>query len=261
VPSCLAINADVNIRRGHPMSIDESVAYHEAQIKAAAQLGFPVARCQFPAGAAVLERLEPIAARLKVKLGIEIHAPATLESSEVLPYRDLYARLPSPWLGFVPDFGSTSRAIPPTVTNSFLNDGIAPDAIRLALRHWASDGTGEERMQAFAAAGAAAGIAEATIGRLMLMFMMFGRMQPEAWAEIMPQVVHIHGKFFDFDASGDELAVDHPRTLKVFLDAGYNGSMSSEYEGHHFSDEGGLDKIERHHALCRRIIDDYRPEA
>ena len=50
VPTCLAVNADVAIRRGQTMTTEESVRYHEPQIRAAAKLGFPVARYQYAAG-------------------------------------------------------------------------------------------------------------------------------------------------------------------------------------------------------------------
>jgi sugar phosphate isomerase/epimerase len=257
VPSCLGINADVAIRRDRQMSVDESVLYHEAQIAAAAQLGFPVVRCQFPAGPEVMRRLVPFAEKHRVKLGLEIHAPATLTSDHTLPFREMYAQVNSPFLGFVPDFGTTARAIPPTVINSYLQDGIAFDAIELALSFWGAEGEVGERMQGFEDAARSAGLSEQIVVQLSLMFVLFGRLAPEAWAEIMPQVVHIHGKFFDFDENGSEIAVDYPRVLKVFLDAGYDGYMSSEYEGHIFSDEGAFAKLEKHHALCRSLIDGH----
>ena len=256
-PSCLGINADVKIRRDRAMTFDESVEYHQAQILAAATLGFPVVRCQFPAGPEVMRRLAPFAEKNRVKLGLEVHAPATLNSEPILPFREMYEKVNSPFLGFVPDFGSTARAIPPTVINSYLDDGVAQSAIDLALTHWASDGEAGARMQGFEDAARAAGLSEALIVQLSLVFVLFGKLEPEAWAEIMPQVVHIHGKFFDFDDQGQEIAVDYPRVLKVFLDGGYDGFMSSEYEGHIFSDEPALAKIEKHHALCRKIIAEH----
>jgi len=60
-PTSLAINADQEIRRGKVMSVDEMVAYHEPQIRAAAKLGFPVARYQYGAGPEVIRRLAPLA--------------------------------------------------------------------------------------------------------------------------------------------------------------------------------------------------------
>lgn len=55
--------------------------------------------------------------------------------------------------------------------------------------------------------------------------------------EMMPCVVHIHGKFYGFDANGDELSVDYAALMRVFHEAGYDGFMSSEWEGHAYTDE------------------------
>src|SRR5260370_14755183 len=65
--SCLGINADIALRRGTRMTTEESVAYHEAQITAAAKLGFPGARYQFAAGPEVVRRLVPLAQRVGVQ--------------------------------------------------------------------------------------------------------------------------------------------------------------------------------------------------
>src|SRR5258705_8047228 len=111
-PSCFSINADMALRRGQMMSIDEAVAYHEPQIKAAAKLGFPVVRCQFAAPAEVIRRLVPLAEKLNLKLGPAIHAPLMPQSPPVLAYREMYAKVNSPCLGFIPDFGTTARTIP-----------------------------------------------------------------------------------------------------------------------------------------------------
>ncbi|MEL0251091.1 MAG: sugar phosphate isomerase/epimerase, partial [Novosphingobium sp.] len=100
---------------------------------------------------------------------------------------------------------------------------------------------------------------ERFVVELYPIFGLFSRMAPEAWAEIMPQVMHIHGKFFDFADDGIEVSVDYARTLKVFVEGGFNGFMSSEYEGHHWTDSDGFDKLKRHHALARRILADLRP--
>ncbi|MBS1596894.1 MAG: hypothetical protein JST75_01620 [Bacteroidetes bacterium] len=47
--------------------------------------------------------------------------------------------------------------------------------------------------------------------------------------------------------------------MKVFSDGGYNGYMSSEYEGHGFTDAyPGFDMIEKHQALCKKLLAENR---
>jgi hypothetical protein len=83
---------------------------------------------------------------------------------------------------------------------------------------------------------------------------MFGKQEPRSWLELMPEVVHIHGKFFGFDAAGNEEAIDYPALLPLFRDGGFKGYMSSEWEGHMYSDADAFEMIEKHQAMCRRIL-------
>src|SRR6476619_4935792 len=117
--SCLDGNVDVAVRADRLLDEDELVAYMEAQLEAAARLGFPVLRVQNQATPAVMERLLPSAERLGVKLGMEIHAPETVRSPWVLALRELYARLDSPYVGFIPDFGASTLGISPSVFEIF----------------------------------------------------------------------------------------------------------------------------------------------
>ena len=136
-PSCLGINADVYLRPDQPMTADESLAYHRAQIESAAKLGFPVARYQFLAGPEVIRRLLPTAEKLNVKLGLEIHAPHKVDSVEVMQYREMYAKENSPYLGFIPDFGASATAISPAFLRYVRKLGLPEGLISLAQKMWA----------------------------------------------------------------------------------------------------------------------------
>jgi sugar phosphate isomerase/epimerase len=83
---------------------------------------------------------------------------------------------------------------------------------------------------------------------------MFGKQPPQSWLELMPQVVHIHGKFFGFTAEGQEESIDYGQLLPLFRDHGYRGYISSEWEGHMYSTADGFMMIEKHQAMCRRIL-------
>jgi hypothetical protein len=89
---------------------------------------------------------------------------------------------------------------------------------------------------------------------LSVVFSMLSSQKPEAWLEIMPQVIHIHGKFYDFDATGAETSIPYDELLAVFVEGGFRGYMSSEWEGHLYAWEPGYDQVQKHHALCRRIL-------
>jgi len=253
-PSSLAINADTYLRRDRAMSIDEMVAYHEPQIRAAAKLGFPVARCQFAAPPEVIERLLPLAEKLNVKLGPEIHAPLGVDSPPVLAYRELYARLKSPLLGFVPDFGATARTIPKPYLDTLRARGIAEPLIQTALEIWRLPLDSIAKRAELAQRLAGQRVDPAVVSALSAMFNILSPHPPRSWLEIMPQVIHVHGKFYDVDDDGSVSGIDYPTLLKVFVEGGYRGYMSSEWEGHMYSEASAFDMVARHQALCRRIL-------
>lgn len=254
--SCLGINADRGVSRTRDRTDAELIDLHARQIRAAAKLGFPVARIQYVATPAVIEAVAPLAEELGVKLGLEIHAPHHVNHPDVLAFREMYARLDSPFLGFIPDFGASARDVPPSFLQFFREQGAPEDLIARAVELWHSPGMGPfEKIEAFPAIARGMGASETQSHMVSMIFGLFSSQPPRDWLEIMPQVVHVHGKFFDFDDRGDEVAVDYAALLPVFVEGGFNGYMSSEWEGHMWSGAGAFDKVERHHALCRRILD------
>ncbi|MGB5507758.1 MAG: sugar phosphate isomerase/epimerase, partial [Robiginitalea sp.] len=44
----------------------------------------------------------------------------------------------------------------------------------------------------------------------------------------------------NFDASGDEVAIDYVRMLQIVKDAGYTGFVGVEYEGDVLNEEEGI---------------------
>ncbi len=259
-PSCIGLNADLYIRPEHPMNADESLAYHEAQLEAAAKLGFPVVRYQFLAGTEVIRRLLPMAERLNIKLGLEIHAPEKVNSPMVLEYREMYEKENSPYLGFVPDFGSTATRVSPAFLAYFRFLGIPETLIDLVQKIWMEPDNLQDihgKIPVFATRAKEAGFSDVHIAECFIVFGLFSRQDPQAWREIMPQVVHIHGKFYHFDENGSESSIPYEDILPVFVAGGYKGYMSSEWEGHFFCDDSGIEMVKKHHALCKRILAAY----
>jgi hypothetical protein len=108
-------------------------------------------------------------------------------------------------------------------------------------------------MQKFKERARLMGADEVHLNELSLFFAMFGRQPPHSWIELMPQVIHIHGKFYGFAADGQEEAIPYSDLLPLFRDHGFRGLMVSEWEGHMYSTADAFRMIERHQAMCREI--------
>ena len=254
VPTCLGANIDVAIRRDRFLTTDETVEYIAAQIAAAQKLGFPVLRVQMTAKPEVMRQLAPIAEKANIKLGMELHSPYANHHPAVIALRELYEEIDSPYLGYIPDFGTTMRDIPPGLLQSFRHEGMPETLIELIKEIWHADTPTPQKFQAVQMRGSALGATPQQLGRLNMTLSMFSKQSPEQWAEVMPRVVHVHGKFYGFDANGDEPSVDYAALMRVFRDGGYQGFMSSEWEGHAYTDEfSGFEMVKQHQALCRRL--------
>lgn len=259
-PTSLASNADVARRAGAWMSTDESVEYMRPQIELAQQLGFPVVRTQIGLTPDVLERLEPIAAKAGVRLGMEVHAPEGPNTPKVQATREAYDRIGSEYLGFVPDFSACMRAIPPGMLDKLRGASLSETGVEALVRAWEAPGAPFHRYGAFAEEARQLGEPDLPVAQSRLVFTMFGREKIEDWRDILPQVVHIHGKFYDVDEDLTSPSIDYQSILDVFAEAGRDITMSSEWEGHAYldlEDQDAFDIVARHHAMCRRMM----PEA
>jgi hypothetical protein len=257
VPTSLASNADVARRASRWMSTDESVDYMRPQIELAAALGFPVVRTQIGLTPEVLERLEPIAAKAGVHLGMEVHAPEGPNTPKVLATREVYDRIGSEYLGFIPDFSACMRAIPPGMLDKLRGGGMSEAGIDALVRAWESPGAPFQRYATFAEEAGALGEPQLPVGQARLVFTMFGRESLEDWREVLPHVRHIHGKFYDVDPDGTSPSIDYEGILRVFAESDASMSMSSEWEGHAYLDleeQDAFDMVARHHDMCRRFI-------
>ena len=257
-PTSLAANMDIALRNDRFLGTDECVEYLRPQIQLAAELGFPVVRSQVNFTPEVLEKVEPIAAKSKVHLGMEIHAPEGPNTPRVQAFREVYAKIDSEYLGFVPDFSSCMRAIPPGMLNKLRRHGLSEDGVGLLADAWKGDGPPFQRYGAFAENARSNGEPALPIGEATLVFTMFGREDFAGWSEVLHQVRHIHGKFYDVDDDLVSPSIDYQGLMELFGGAEQVFTMSSEWEGHAYLDmdeQDAFEMIERHHAMCRKFLE------
>ena len=93
-------------------------------------------RIQFGAAAGGAPRVAPVAERAGVKLGMEIHAPHHVDHPTVVALRELYDEIDSPYLGFIPDFGASARAIPAGAVAQQRELGTPEEIIDLIEQTW-----------------------------------------------------------------------------------------------------------------------------
>jgi sugar phosphate isomerase/epimerase len=255
--SSFGANLDMGRRRDRDMTPDEEFEFSELLFQGAKRLGFPLVRIQ-SAKPELLRRLLPVAERLELQLAYEIHAPMGPNDPTILKVRDTFAELDSPLLGFVADFSSTMHAMSPTLLRAVRRAGLDDEAILRLQAIWTTDAPMRERQEEFIAYLRGRDFDPGRLGSFAhLAFNMHGHVDPHEWADIMPQILHVHAKFYDIDEDGEEPAIDYPELVRVFVEGGYRGYWSSEWEGHAFAELGEVDPlvlVRRQHDLIRRSM-------
>ncbi|MFJ4171733.1 sugar phosphate isomerase/epimerase family protein [Paenarthrobacter sp. NPDC089714] len=260
-PSAVGTNLDMGRRKDRDMTPDEEFEFFARQLKTANTLGFNKIVIR-SAGKELLRRLLPLAEKYDQKLGYEIHAPQGPNDPKILQIREMYEELDSERLGFTADFSSTMHSLSPTLFRTLTQMGLPKEHFAVMQDIWRKPLPMQERNQEFEDYLRSNNFDPAQLGPFTrLAFNMHGLVAPEEWLDIMPQMFHVHAKFYDIDADGNEPAMDIPRIVRQFVKGGYTGFLSSEWEGHAFADLGESDPIElvkKQHALMRRAIEEAR---
>lgn len=230
---------------GHKATIAEKVEYMKRQLLSAKELGFPVVRVgPFEETFALL----PYAEKLGIRLGMEVHAPFSIESLQDIVQR--VEKISSEYLGWIPDCGAFCKAPSHVFVERFTSQGVDPKIVDHIVRRWAD----QVPVETLCAEVRALGGDEHADMMAFESSIYFGHSQPEVLRQIMPYIVHLHGKFFGIDDAGEESAVRLSEVITVLREGGYSNYISCEYEGHHwYPERDSFDQIKKAQALIHRL--------
>jgi sugar phosphate isomerase/epimerase len=255
-PACLGANVDFARRVDRLMTREEVIETVEAQVEAARVLGFPVVRVQ-KLDADLYEWAAALAERAGVKLGVEVHAPLFVDHPVIVELREIFDRIDSSALGFIPDWSATMSALPAGQLAAFERNGLTRGQTDFLRELWERGGPPNELFEAFAERARSEGASPAAIGQVRVVFTMFARNDPRRWLEIMPRAVHVHAKFYELEEDGSDASVPHVELFSVLEEAGYEGFVSSEWEAHAWADlddADGFEMVRRHQELYRNLL-------
>jgi sugar phosphate isomerase/epimerase len=266
VPTSLAINADIGIHRDRLLTQDELIEYMRRQIEAAALLGFPIARVQISITPDSMEALVPVAERYGVTLALEVHADQYASHPRILALRDRYEKVGSPLLGFTADWGATVSGFAPSLLEAYRRRGASDELRAAVVQLWndfhragppADQAEHGQRFGAFIGLAAEHGRPDLGIDFAINGTGLFGPAPVDDWLEIMPWIRHVHGKFFGIDETGEEPSVPVRDLIRLLVENGYSGAVSSEYEGWHWNYwQSPFDIIRAEHAVQRSAAAD-----
>ena len=277
-PSCYDAFLENRIYDNRTLCLGEQVNMMKRDIRLASLLGFPNLRTLVSTPLNVIENSLDYAEKMNVKIGLEVHAPFSLNSTWAEGYLSMIRRTGTKHFGFIPDMGIFCKNIPDVVRDQFRRRGAKEECLRIVddcyaqrrargfvkieydlnlgkanMAYRMANGM-QEMMDAVQKAGGG----PADFGYANESFV-FSWSEPQDLIDNIDFIFHTHAKCYNTSADYVETATAIQEVVDAYRKAGYTGFLSTEYEGgEHLRDALPVDSIEqvrRHQEALRRAIE------
>ena len=277
-PSCYDAFLENRIFDNRTLCLGEQISMMKRDIRLASLLGFRVLRTLVSTPMDVIEGSLDYAEKMNVKIGLEVHAPFSLNSSWAEGYLSMIRRTGTQFFGFVPDMGIFCKNIPDVTREQYRRKGAKEECLRIVDDCYAQRrekgfvkikydlNLGKANMEYRMANGmqemmdavAKAGGGPADFGYANESFV-YSWSDPQDLIDNIAYIFHTHAKCYNTHEDYTETATDIAGVVAAYKKAGYTGFLSTEYEGgEHLRDDLPVDSIEqvrRHQEALRRAIE------
>ena len=240
----------------HPdrwLTVEEQIASVRRDVDIAVRLGAKVVRAIINTPPEVMEGAAPYAEENGVRLLLEVHAPFHYEHPWILEHLEVMHRTGSPALGLMPDMGTFVRRFPRVVSDRAVRDGADPKLVDYIVKTYDEGGDTHALMDIMNYRHG--GPVEMGLARQATHYIWT---EPKSMLEHMPLIGHIQAKFYEMTDHEVEYSIPYDRIVPVLIEGGFDGYLSSEYEGNrHIQDAFGVDSVEqvrRQHAMFARLL-------
>ena len=276
-PSCYDAFLENRIYSNRTLSLGEQINMMKRDIRLASLLGFPVLRTLVSTPMDVIEGSLEYAEKMNVKIGLEVHAPFSLNSGWADGYMEMIRRTGTKYFGFIPDMGIFCKNIPDVLRDKAVRMGAKEECLKIVDEAYAARVSkgfvkikydldlGKANMEYRMANGMKEmmdAVEKAGGGPADMMYagssFTYSWSDPQDIIDNIDYIFHTHAKFYHVDEDYKETAVAIPEVVEAFKKAGYKGFLSSEYEGGEHLRDVGVDSIEqcrRHQEALRRAIE------
>ena len=276
-PSCYDAFLENRLYSNRTLSLGEQINMMKRDLKMAGLLGFPVIRTLVSTPMDVIEGSLEYAEKVNVKIGLEVHAPFSLNSDWADGYLEMIHRTGTKYFGFIPDMGIFCRNIPDVLRDKARRQGACEECIKIVDDAYAKRvdkgfvkikydlDLGKANMEYRMANGMKEmmdAVEKAGGGPADMMYagssFTYSWSDPQDIIDNIDVIFHTHAKFYNVHEDYVETAVAIPEVVAAYKKAGYKGFLSSEYEGGEHLRDVGVDSIEqcrRHQEALRRAIE------
>jgi len=202
----------------------------------------------------ILERCVPMAEKLDVHMGVEVHAPWHLEHAWILRTIEVADRLGTKHLGILPDMGIFMKHYPPAFRARFERQGARPEVAQFIVDQHEQKVMCEYTIYEVAVKmqGNKAEVAMAETLRHA------PYANPKRIGDFVPYFRHIQAKFYEMTEDCTDPSLAYDEVIPALVKAGWEGTLSSEYEGNRWIQDvhavDSREQVRRQHVMFERLI-------
>lgn len=252
-PVCMDSFIDFMLYKNRILTLEEQVQMMERDIKLCHALGFSVMRVLCVIRREVIRESLRIAEYYGVKLGLEVHIPMSLKSPWITDYLEMVEASGTKFAGLIPDFGIFQYKPPQITLDNARRKGADEKVLEWIVLRCMEKQPVDQMLEELAANGAKD--CEMAVARS---FVRNHYNSPQWLRDVGKYIVHCHGKFVDMDEQCRETSINYADPIKVLKEIGYEGYISSEFEGQQLYDFGEeadeIEQVRRHHVMLRQLI-------
>jgi sugar phosphate isomerase/epimerase len=261
-PVCNDIFINTCLYKNRTLTTKEATDALIEEIKLANRLGFKLIRLVSKTPAEIIEPALPYAEKYDITLALEIHGGMSFDNPMTKAFIDVIHKTKSPYLGIVVDTGIFCRRHPRVATNYFRSLGVNEEVIKYIDDIFAS---GTDPKQFFTKQGGRPKeLLDLCKNELDHMYTIFSDGYEASDFSIldehMPYVKHIHGKVYEITDDGVEYSIPYDELIKYLDEKGYDGYISTEYDGNRFTLDGAevkeLEQVRKHQEMLKKYIEE-----
>ena len=255
-PICNDIFINTCLYKNRTLTTRESTALLIDELKLANRLGFHLVRLVSMTPPEIIEPALPYAEKYDVTMALEIHAGMSFSHPMTQAFVEVMRKLNSPYVGIVVDTGIFCRRHPRVSTNYFKTLGANQELINYIDAIFASgidvkqflrehNGKRPDEWQK---------LIKNEADEIYSIFADgYENSKLSILDEYMPFIKHFHGKIYEMTEAGEEYSIPYAEIVQYLSKKGYDGFISTEYEGNRFTLPGKpmMEKEQvRLHQIC-----------
>lgn len=253
--TCYDMFLDTKRRKDRLMTDEEQIESIRRDLLLCNRLGIRNMRILIFVRPDILERCVPLAEKLDVHMGVEVHAPWYLDHAWILRTIEVADRLGTKHLGILPDMGIFMKHYPPEFRARFEREGARPEVAQFIVDQHEAKIMCEYTIYDVAVnlTGNPAEIRMAETLRHA------PYANPKRIGDFAPYFRHIQAKFYGMTEDCRDPTLAYDEVIPELIKAGWQGTLSSEYEGNRWVQDveevDSREQVRRQHVMFERLIE------